>query len=189
MQSFIGFWWYVSGIILIEAGFQWESLKVYPMGFGQGSAGLNGTGFQLLVILFMLLFGVTLGQMVAALSPSVQVGPLIRFLWYHSTLYLQVAVLFNPFIGIVLATFCGVTIPFPTMAHFWKSWLYQLDPYTRTLAAMVSTELQWVFHLLSTVCPTIRSFLVVWLSNASRMNSPCSILLRIKLVQLGPKTL
>ena len=51
------------------------SLQVYPMGFGQGSAGLNGTGFQLLVIIFMLLFGVTLGQMVAALSPSVQVGP------------------------------------------------------------------------------------------------------------------
>jgi len=43
------------------------------MGFGQGSAGTNGTGFQLLIIIFMLLFGVTLGQMVAALSPSVQV--------------------------------------------------------------------------------------------------------------------
>jgi ATP-binding cassette, subfamily G (WHITE), member 2, SNQ2 len=50
--------------------------EVYPLGFGQGSAGINGTGFQLLVILFMLLFGVTLGQMVAALSPSIQVGPL-----------------------------------------------------------------------------------------------------------------
>jgi ATP-binding cassette subfamily G (WHITE) protein 2 (SNQ2) len=99
-------------------------LMVYPMGFGQGSAGLNGTGFQLLVILFMLLFGVTLGQMVAALSPSV-----------------QVAVLFNPFIGLVLATFCGVTIPYPTMIGFWRSWLYQLNPYTRTLASMVSTEL------------------------------------------------
>ncbi|KAF8913195.1 pleiotropic drug resistance ABC transporter [Gymnopilus junonius] len=99
-------------------------LMVYPMGFGQGSAGINGTGFQLLVIMFMLLFGVTLGQMVAALSPSV-----------------QVAVLFNPFIGLVLATFCGVTIPYPTMISFWRSWIYQLDPYTRTLAAMVSTEL------------------------------------------------
>ena len=50
------------------------TLQVYPMGFGQGSTGLNGTGFQLLVIVFMLLFGVTLGQMVAALSPSVQVS-------------------------------------------------------------------------------------------------------------------
>lgn len=55
----------------------------------------------------------------------------------------QVAVLFNPFIGLVLATFCGVTIPYPTMITFWRSWIYQLDPYTRTLAAMVSTELQW----------------------------------------------
>ncbi|PPQ79878.1 hypothetical protein CVT25_002934 [Psilocybe cyanescens] len=99
-------------------------LMVYPMGYGQGSAGTNGTGFQLLIIIFMLLFGVTLGQMVAALSPSV-----------------QVAVLFNPFIGLVLATFCGVTLPYPTMIKFWRSWLYQLDPYTRTLAAMVSTEL------------------------------------------------
>ena len=55
------------------------TLQVFPMGFGQGSVGVIGTGFQLLVIIFMLLFGVTLGQMVAALSPSVQVGPLIHF--------------------------------------------------------------------------------------------------------------
>lgn len=94
------------------------------MGFGQGTAGTNGTGFQLLIIIFMLLFGVSLGQLVAAFSPSV-----------------QVAVLFNPFIALVLSTFCGVTIPYPTLGHFWRSWLYELNPYTRTLAAMVSTEL------------------------------------------------
>jgi hypothetical protein len=50
------------------------------MGYGQGSAGTPGTGFQLLIIIFMLLFGVTLGQLVAALSPSIQVpttSPLI----------------------------------------------------------------------------------------------------------------
>ncbi|KAF4611748.1 hypothetical protein D9613_004069 [Agrocybe pediades] len=108
----------------IICGVLYWVLMVYPMGYGQGSAGINGTGFQLLIIIFMILFGVTLGQMVAALSPSV-----------------QVAVLFNPFLGLVLATFCGVTIPYPTMISFWRSWLYQLDPYTRTLAAMVSTEL------------------------------------------------
>ncbi|KAF5312934.1 hypothetical protein D9619_002752 [Psilocybe cf. subviscida] len=108
----------------IICGVLYWVLMVYPMGYGQGSAGINGTGFQLLIIIFMLLFGVTLGQLVAALSPSV-----------------QVAVLFNPFIGLVLATFCGVTIPYPTMNSFWRSWLYQLDPYTRTLASMVSTEL------------------------------------------------
>jgi len=116
------------------------------MGFGQGSEGINGTGFQLLVILFMLLFGVTLGQMVAALSPSVQVNT--RLLVPFNLIYtdrgphVKVAVLFNPFIALVLATFCGVTIPYPNLISFWRSWLYELNPYTRTLAAMVSTELR-----------------------------------------------
>lgn len=99
-------------------------LMVYPMHFGQGATGVNGTGFQLMIVIFMELFGVSIGQLIAALAPSV-----------------QIAVLFNPFISMVLALFCGVTIPYPNMAHFWKSWLYQLVPYTRTLSAMLSTEL------------------------------------------------
>jgi len=97
------------------------------MGFGQGSAGINGTGFQLLVIIFMMLFGVSLGQLVAAVSPSI-----------------QVAALWNPFLSLILSTFCGVTIPYPTMISFWRSWMYELVPYTRTIAAMVVTELQYV---------------------------------------------
>ncbi|KAG6911302.1 hypothetical protein DXG01_002141 [Tephrocybe rancida] len=108
----------------IVCGILYWVLMVYPIGFGQGSAGTNGTGFQLLIIIFMLLFGVSLGQLVAAVSPSV-----------------QVAVLFNPFLGLFLSQFCGVTIPYPTLIKFYRSWVYQLDPYTRTLAAMVSTEL------------------------------------------------
>lgn len=99
-------------------------LLVYPQHFGQGAAGLNGTGFQLLVILFVELFGVTLGQVIAALTPTV-----------------QVAVLFNPAIMVTLSTFCGVNIPYPSMIHFWRSWLYQLNPFTRVLAAALSTEL------------------------------------------------
>ncbi|KAF8633557.1 hypothetical protein AX15_001356 [Amanita polypyramis BW_CC] len=99
-------------------------LMVYPIGFGQGAAGLNGTGFQLLIVMFMIFFGVSLGQLIAALSPSV-----------------QVAVLFNPFISLMLGTFCGVTIPYPALINFWRSWMYQLDPFTRTLAAAISTEL------------------------------------------------
>lgn len=128
---------------------------MYPIGFGQGSAGTPGTGFQLLIIIFMLFFGVSLGQLVAALSPSIQVLHIIFFRSdssvEHNSLFLfKVAVLFNPFLGLVLATFCGVTIPYPTMMHFWKVWLYQLVPYTRTLAAMVSTELQCVNGAFST---------------------------------------
>ncbi|KAF8899244.1 ABC-transporter [Infundibulicybe gibba] len=108
----------------IGCGIIYWLLMVYPIGFGQGSAGTNGTGFQLLIIIFMMIFGVSLGQLIAAFSPSV-----------------QVAVLFNPPIVLILTTFCGITIPYPTLLGFWKSWLYQLDPFTRTLAAMLSTEL------------------------------------------------
>ncbi|KAL0571220.1 ATP-binding cassette transporter snq2 [Marasmius crinis-equi] len=106
-------------------------LMVYPMGYGDGSAGVGGTFFQLLVIIFVVLFGISLGQLIAAITPSV-----------------QVAVLFNPFLGLVLSTFAGVTIPYPTMGHFWRSWLYELNPYTRLLSSMLSTEL----HGLSIQC-------------------------------------
>ena len=94
------------------------------MGFGQGAAGVGGEFFQLLVVVFMEIFGVSMGQLIGALSPSMQIAPL-----------------FNPFIMLILSTFCGVTLPYPTMAKYWR-WLYQLNPYTRTLSAMLSTELQ-----------------------------------------------
>ncbi|KAI0660568.1 ABC-2 type transporter-domain-containing protein [Cubamyces menziesii] len=105
-------------------------LMVYPMGFGDGTAGVGGTFFQLLVVIFVELFGVTLGQFIGAISPSMQVAPL-----------------FNPFIILVLGTFCGVTITYPTLPNYWH-WLYQLTPYTRLMSAMISTEL----HGLSITC-------------------------------------
>jgi len=99
-------------------------LMVYPMGFGQGAAGINGTGFQLLVIIFVELFGVTFAQLIGAISPSV-----------------QIAVLLNPLVVTVLTTFCGVTIPYPDIGRWARSWLYYLDPFTRVMGAMISTEL------------------------------------------------
>jgi ATP-binding cassette, subfamily G (WHITE), member 2, SNQ2 len=83
------------------------------------------SGFQFLMVVFLMLFGVSLGQLIAAISPSV-----------------QVAVLFNPVISLMFNTFCGVTIPYPALIRFWRVWLYELSPYTRLIAAMVSTELQ-----------------------------------------------
>jgi len=53
----------------------------------------------------------------------------------------KVAVLVNPVLQLVLATFSGIAIPYPTMTKFWRSWLYRLNPYAPTLAAMISTEL------------------------------------------------
>jgi ATP-binding cassette, subfamily G (WHITE), member 2, SNQ2 len=64
--------------------------QIYVQGFGQGSAGFGGTAFQLIVIIFVELFGVSLGQFIASITPSVQVG-----------------ILFDPFIMVVLTTFCA----------------------------------------------------------------------------------
>ncbi|KAI9458491.1 ABC-2 type transporter-domain-containing protein [Russula earlei] len=99
-------------------------LLIYPMHFGQGSAGTSGTGFQLLLILITELFAVTLGQLIASISPSI-----------------QIAALYTSPVMITLTNMCGVTVPYPTLGKFWRSWLYQLDPYTRMIAAMLSTEL------------------------------------------------
>ena len=49
---------------------------VYPIGYGHGSAGVGGTGFMLLAIIFTEFFGVTLAQLVGVLAPSIQVRPL-----------------------------------------------------------------------------------------------------------------
>ena len=67
-----------------------SELQIYTQRFGQGSAGRGGTLFQLVVIIFVELFGVSLGQFVAAITPSVQVG-----------------ILFDPFLMVVLTTFCS----------------------------------------------------------------------------------
>jgi ATP-binding cassette, subfamily G (WHITE), member 2, SNQ2 len=62
--------------------------------------------------------------MVAAMTPSSFISSLI-----------------NPFIVITFALFCGVTIPKPQIPGFWRAWLYQLDPFTRLISGMVTTEL------------------------------------------------
>ena len=53
----------------------------------------------------------------------------------------KVAVLVGPFVQLVFGMFCGVSIPYPAMMKFWRSWLYHINPYTPTVAAMISTEL------------------------------------------------
>ncbi|KFZ00466.1 hypothetical protein V498_00053 [Pseudogymnoascus sp. VKM F-4517 (FW-2822)] len=81
-------------------------------------------GYQFLITLITELFSVTLGQMIAALTPSP-----------------YIAVLLNPFVIITFALFCGVTIPPPAMPAFWRTWLYELDPFTRLIGGMAATEL------------------------------------------------
>jgi ABC-type multidrug transport system permease subunit len=90
--------------------------------------GLNSessrAGYQFFIILITEIFSVTLGQAVAALTPT----PFI-------------ASYCNPFIIIIFALFCGVTIPKPQIPKFWRVWLYELNPFTRLIGGMVVTEM------------------------------------------------
>ena len=93
----------------------------YIPGFQPAS---SRAGYQFFMILTVELFSVTLGQMLAAITPSSYISSLL-----------------NPFVIITFALFCGVTIPKPLIPRFWRAWLYQLDPFTRLIGGMVVTEL------------------------------------------------
>lgn len=82
-------------------------------------------GYQFLMILITELFAVTLGQLLAALTPSAFISSQ-----------------FDPFIIITFALFCGVTIPYPQMPVGWRVWLYELDPFTRLIGGMATTALE-----------------------------------------------
>ena len=93
----------------------------YIPGFQTAS---SRAGYQFFIILITEIFSVTLAQAVAALTPDPFIASLI-----------------NPFIIVIFALFCGVTIPKPQIPKFWRAWLYQLDPFTRLVGGMVVTEL------------------------------------------------
>lgn len=102
--------------VLCAVGF---FLPIYYMPGFQSTT--TRAGYQFFIILITELFSVTLGQMISACTPS-------SF----------IAMLLNPFIVIVFALFCGVTIPKPQIPRFWRAWLYELDPFTRLIGGMVS---------------------------------------------------
>ncbi|CAK7269047.1 ATP-binding cassette transporter snq2 [Sporothrix epigloea] len=81
-------------------------------------------GLQFLFVLVTELLSITLGQVLSALTPSTFISSQ-----------------FDPFIMITFALFCGVTISSANMPAFWRSWLYQLDPFTRLISGMVVTAL------------------------------------------------
>lgn len=75
------------------------------------------------MILFVEIYAVTLGQAVAALSPSIMIAATLLVLgsfvgWADSDS--------NPFLLVLLSVFCGVTAPPATLPYFWRSWMYQL---------------------------------------------------------------
>jgi len=94
----------------------------YIPGFQTAS---SRAGYQFFIILILEIFSTTLGQTIAALTPSSFISSLV-----------------NPFVIVIFALFCGVTIPKPQIPGFWRAWLYELNPVTRLISGMVTTELQ-----------------------------------------------
>ncbi|KAF2415856.1 ATP-binding cassette transporter ABC2 [Tothia fuscella] len=82
-------------------------------------------GYQFLVVLVVEFFAVLLGQMIAALTPSPKISSLL-----------------NPPIIITMALFSGVTVPAPQMPLFWRSWLFEIDPFARLVGGFMVSELE-----------------------------------------------
>ncbi|BFZ59965.1 ATP-binding cassette transporter snq2 [Saitoella coloradoensis] len=93
----------------------------YPAGFNYNS---DRAGYQFFIILIDEFFSVTLGQAIAAVTPNA-----------------FIAALLNPLLLVIFATFCGVTIPQPNLPHFYKEFVYNIDPFTRLIGGMLVTEL------------------------------------------------
>ncbi|KAL4978007.1 ABC-2 type transporter-domain-containing protein [Aspergillus desertorum] len=93
----------------------------YIPGF-QGAS--DRAGYQFFMIMITQLFAVTLGQMIQALTPNSMIASQC-----------------NPPLMILFSLFCGVMIPKPQMPRFWRVWFYELDPFTRIIGGMVTTEL------------------------------------------------
>lgn len=81
-------------------------------------------GYQFLMVAIMEMFAVSLGQMIASLTPNP-----------------KISALFNPPVIITFALFSGVTVPGPLMPAFWRAWMYPLDPFGRLISGMLVTEL------------------------------------------------
>ncbi|KAI6246363.1 ABC multidrug transporter [Erysiphe necator] len=98
----------------------------------------SSAGYQFAIVMVTEFFSVSLGQLLAALTPSPFISSLL-----------------DPFIMIAFALFCGVTIPKLQIPKYWR-WLHELDPITRLVGGMIVTEL----HELPVNCHTseLRSF-------------------------------
>ncbi|KAI5450104.1 ATP-binding cassette transporter snq2 [Naganishia albida] len=91
------------------------------------SQSTNRQGYQFAMVLITEVFSVTLGQAVAALSPSI-----------------FIAALFNPFLLVIFSLLCGVTIPGPQLNVFYNKFLYNVNPFRFLVSGMIAKALHGV---------------------------------------------
>jgi len=105
----------------VLCAFAYWVLMWYPSGFNRAS---DRAGYAFFMILVTEFYSVALGQAIGALSPSIFIASTV-----------------NPFLLVIFSLFCGVTIPQPQLPGFWREWMYNLDPFTRLISGLVTTEL------------------------------------------------
>lgn len=81
-------------------------------------------GYSFLMTVATEIFAVTVGQAIAAVSPS-----------------MFVASKSNPPIVVVFALFCGISISKSAMPKFWRKWMYELNPLTRVVSGYLVNEM------------------------------------------------
>lgn len=91
------------------------------------------------MILVTEIYAVTLGQAVAALSPTILIAAL---LWVEHFEHFRLQCWYcrdsNPFLLVLFSIFCGVTAPPPTLPYFWRKWMWPLDPFTRLIRRVIA---------------------------------------------------
>ncbi|PLB55428.1 putative ABC transporter [Aspergillus steynii IBT 23096] len=74
------------------------------------------SGYTWMMTMLFEMFYVGFGQFIAAFSPNELFASLLV-----------------PCFFTFVVSFCGVVVPYPSMIHFWKSWMYHLSPFTYLL--------------------------------------------------------
>ncbi|POW16404.1 hypothetical protein PSHT_06784 [Puccinia striiformis] len=96
-------------------------------------SGSDRAGYAFLMVVALETYAVTLGQAIAAISPS-----------------MFLAAKANPPVIVTLTIFCGVTVPKARLPAFWRVWLYELNPITRFISGTIANEM----HNLPITCKT-----------------------------------
>lgn len=89
----------------------------YTVGFPSDS---DKAGAVFFVMLFYEFIYTGIGQAVAAYAPNAVFASLV-----------------NPLIISVLASFCGVLVPYDQLQSFWRYWLYYLNPFNYLMGSML----------------------------------------------------
>ncbi|KAJ1861814.1 ATP-binding cassette transporter snq2, partial [Coemansia sp. RSA 2703] len=84
----------------------------------------NRTGYFYIAYILLGIFSLTLGQAIAAFSPNDIIASML-----------------NPIFTTMMTLFCGVTIHYFDMPHFWRSWMYWLSPYTYFIEGVITNDL------------------------------------------------